>query len=417
MHHPDHVDRVIAEVKANWAAGEAWEGTYLIRSAEGEYRWFLTRAEPIRDEGGELVRWFGTNTDVTAQREAETALRESEEHLRLIYDSLDEYAIFTLDRKGLVTSWNAGAERLLGYSEAEALGMDGCDIFTPEDRNTGEADREIETALAEGRATNERWHVRKDGSRFWGSGAVLILRDGDGDGDGDGTGEPVLVKIMRDDTRRVLEDERQKLLLSELQHRVRNTLGIVRSIARQSRRGHDTVPDYVANLVGRLDALSRTQVMLTREAGARVDLKDMVCEELLVQACDQAQIVVQGPEVSVPAKAAEVLTLAVHELATNAAKYGALANGDGRLSVTWTLDRRADEEWLDMQWVEKNGRAMPPPTRTGFGTELIERRVPYELHGEASMDFTAEGLHVRIAFPLIEAASVLESGPARSLGQ
>ena len=148
-------------------------------------------------------------------------LKGDAEQRRLIVDNATDTAIFTIDRPGTVTSWNSGAERLLGYSEEEIIGRDGRLIFTPEDRSDGVAEREIATALAEGRAENERWHVRKDGSRFWGSGLIMPLKHG----------APGLLKIMRDGTERRRSEELKKLLIGELDHRVKNILAMVRSLA------------------------------------------------------------------------------------------------------------------------------------------------------------------------------------------
>src|SRR5690606_27690834 len=116
-------------------------------------------------------------------------LRKSEERLRLILDSATEDAIISLDQDGLIANWNSGAERLLGYRAAEALGRSGAMFFTPEERAAGVPEAEMRQAREAGRAVNERWHVRKDGSRFWGSGVMLPLEDGGG-----------YLKIFRDRT-------------------------------------------------------------------------------------------------------------------------------------------------------------------------------------------------------------------------
>ncbi len=145
---------------------------------------------PVRDEGGAVAGFFCACQEITGQVLAERRLRESEARHRLLVDSATDFAIITFDAEGIITRWNTGAERMLGYSEAEALGR-SCDIFfTPEDRAEGAPAKERDRARAEGRAENERWHVRKDGSRFWGSGLAQPLEEGDG-----------FLKIFRDRTR------------------------------------------------------------------------------------------------------------------------------------------------------------------------------------------------------------------------
>ncbi|MEH2184551.1 PAS domain-containing protein [Nostoc sp.] len=152
--------------------------------------------------------------DLIEQRQFEQALRQSESRFRLMVESAKEYAIFTLDLNGVVTSWNAGAERLLGYSEVEIVGRNGRIVFTPEDNEQGQAAREMQLALTQGRAENERWHLRQDGSCFWGSGLMMPLQDEAGTTQG-------FVKIMQDKTaERQNAAEREQLLQQEQAARV-----------------------------------------------------------------------------------------------------------------------------------------------------------------------------------------------------
>jgi len=147
--------------------------------------------------------------DLIEQRQSEQALRQSESRFRFIVESAKDYAIFTLNLNGIVTSWNAGAQRLLGYAEAEIVGCHNRTIFTPEDAEQGKPDREMHLALTQGLAENERWHVRQDGSRFWGSGLVMPLQDEAGTTQG-------LVKILQDKTtERQNAAEREQLLQQE----------------------------------------------------------------------------------------------------------------------------------------------------------------------------------------------------------
>jgi PAS domain S-box-containing protein len=166
-------------------------------------RWFDVNAFPIGEPQSHQFAILFTN--ISERKQAEDALRQSKARFRLMVESAKEYAIFTLDLNGTITSWNSGAQRLLGYQETEIIGCNSRVIFTPEDAERGEAEREMQTALTQGRAENERWHMRKDGSRFWGSGIVMPLQNEVGNTQG-------LVKIMQDKTQSRQAAEREQFL-------------------------------------------------------------------------------------------------------------------------------------------------------------------------------------------------------------
>ena len=205
VHHPEHVDRVTERLRHFVEIGEPWEDTFPIRGKDGAYRWFLSRALPIRDATGQILRWFGTNTDITDRQQAEEALRDSESRFRLMVESAKEYAIFTMDMEGRVISWNSGAESVLGYSESEIVGQNYQILFTPEDIASGQDQQEMQSVLQEGRANDQRWHQRKDGSRFWANGLVMPLLNEAGQVQG-------FMKILRDMTEEKRASERLQLL-------------------------------------------------------------------------------------------------------------------------------------------------------------------------------------------------------------
>src|SRR6185437_15954261 len=152
-------------------------------------------ASPIRNAAGEMVAAVAAFWDVTERKRAEATLRDSEARFRMLVESAQDFAIFMLDERGLVVSWNQGAERVTGYSEADILGEPGAIVFTPEDRANGVPEEELRRAAESGRAVDERWHMRKDGTRFWASGVLTVARDGNGVPRG-------YVKVMRDQTER-----------------------------------------------------------------------------------------------------------------------------------------------------------------------------------------------------------------------
>ena len=178
--HPEDQAASREQFDAAMRSGEPLRLELRLRNADGEYRWFLIHTVAFRDESGTILRWYGAAIDIHERRLATEALRASEERLRLTLESVVDYAIFTTNADGVIDSWNTGAQRMFGYAEREALGLDVAVIFTPEDRAAGAHLSEMRTARETGRAMDERWHIRKDGSRFYVSGVLTSLRDDNG---------------------------------------------------------------------------------------------------------------------------------------------------------------------------------------------------------------------------------------------
>lgn len=176
-----------------------------LQCKDGSYRWFEWTVYPALAEGG----MYGIGRDVTSRKQVEEELRNAEARLRMMVESVKDYAIFSLNTEGCITSWNTGAERVFGYTEAEIVGQKSGIIFTPEDRASGAPAQEIKMAAVTGRAEDERWHLRKDGSRFFASGILAPIRDEAGTLRG-------FTKVARDMTEQQgVEEERAKLLESE----------------------------------------------------------------------------------------------------------------------------------------------------------------------------------------------------------
>jgi PAS domain S-box-containing protein len=439
------------------------------------------------------------------------------ELLHLILSSATDFALFTMDRHRRVTSWNDGAERLLGYRTAEIIGRNADVIFTPEDRAAGAPEREIAKAAADGRAEDERWHLRKDGSRFWGSGQMASLRGVDagfikimrdrtaeheaqarllesesrfrslatsipqlvfrtradgrrtwgspqweifaGLSDADSRGLGWLGAVHPDDRQatlaafddaratgqlyvehrirhaldgeyrwhqtraapalgsidgewvgtsadihdiRSLQDQ-QKVLVSELQHRTRNLLAIVQATARSTMRGLHSLDEFIESFEDRLQALSRAQEFVARADHEPLEMSELVRAELAVHGdIDPDKIEVRGSPLELPHEAVQILSLAIHELATNAVKHGALGQEAGRLRISWELTGAdSPSAKLAFRWREA-GVAMTEavPRRQGFGTELIERALVYQLGASTALRFQPDGIDCSIVVPL-----------------
>jgi two-component system CheB/CheR fusion protein len=182
-----------------------------IADADGHSRVLSVSAAPVRDSDGKTIAVVGTFVDITARKQAEREVIDARERFRVLVESAKDFAIFQLDFKGIVTSWNSGAENILGWSEPEILGKPGEWVFTPEDRNARVPQEEMRQALETGRATDERWHMRKDGSRFWASGVLTVAVSREGAVTG-------FVKIMRDITQRKLTEDQLKAATLTAEH-------------------------------------------------------------------------------------------------------------------------------------------------------------------------------------------------------
>jgi PAS domain S-box-containing protein len=314
---------------------------------------------------------------------------------RAILDSSTEFGIILSDQRGRVVFWNEGARRMTGWTAAEMIGNSADRMFTPEDIAVAVPEREMDSALAGGRSPDERWHVRKDGSRFWGSGMMHPLRQG-----GELRG---FVKIVRDLTERRTAEERQTLLTRELQHRINNVLSLVQAIAAQTLRADVPVESARRAFSSRLQALSQAHQVLTDVNWAEVPVSDIVRRALRPHMPAQpGRVVLHGDEnVLFPPQTALSVLLILHELATNAVKYGALGTSTGQVAIEWRIEPDLADRSLAMTWSETGGPPVAEPSRTGFGSRLIEI-VLQNQGGSAQLMFRKEGVSCHIRTPLGE---------------
>ena len=198
--HPDDREMVGKRLAEAAARNVDFHAEFRALHPDGTVRWIVGYGRPMASDGGRVTRMIGGTLDVTDRKEAEAALREGRERFRMIVEGAHDFALILFDADGKVLAWNAGAEQITGWAEPEVLGRDAAILFTPEDRAAGAPADELSGALRDGRAADERWHVRKDGTRFWGSGVMHCLRRPDG-------GVRGFVKAFRDETDRKRDDE------------------------------------------------------------------------------------------------------------------------------------------------------------------------------------------------------------------
>jgi two-component system, chemotaxis family, CheB/CheR fusion protein len=199
----------------------------------------------------------------------------------------------------------------------------------------------------------------------------------------------------------VAAEEQLRTLVSELNHRVRNMLQVVIGLANQTMSRSTDVQQFEKAFMGRMQSLARAYELLSRGGWQEVSVADLLNIQLAPFAAEGNRCTVEGEKVMLTANAALALGLVLYELATNATKYGALSVPDGRVDISWRLERRDDKDpVLIFSWRERGGPTVSEPARHGFGTELLQRQLRYELNGNATMDFHQDGLRVLLEIPV-----------------
>ena len=387
VHHPAHVDRVVEKITECFRTGEVWEDTFPLRAQDGSYRWFLSRAMPIRDENGQITRWLGTNTDITdqlADSQANTWLAT------IVNNSAD--AIFSLALDGTILSWNPGAERLLGYSAEEVVGKSERIIF-PETADDEFRDKYEHLRLGQS-VLKDTVRRRKDGTLVDVAINAAPMEGPDGRIFG-------VSAVMRDITERKLSEDRLRLVMRELSHRTKNLLAVIVSMVRQTARNSSDIDSFQQRLSQRLQALSASHDLLVAEDWAGASLEALV-QSVLRPFVEEPGVAVKvdGPNVFLNATAVQNIALALHELATNAAKYGALSRPTGQVSVSWSyVADDGGEPRLRLVWQERGGPLVDAPTAKGFGHVVIERVAAQALNGEVTYTFAPEGVEWSILIP------------------
>ena len=209
-----------------------------------------------------------------------------------------------------------------------------------------------------------------------------------------------------DVTRIVQAEEHQSLLVDELNHRVKNMLTVVISLATQTLRRSGTLEEFSGVFLGRVHALTAAYALLSRESWSSVLLEEIIAEELRpFMAGDRTNVRIKGPPVPLEPRGALALGMAIHELATNAVKYGALSVPDGNVAVTWDMERTDTGQHLILEWVEQDGPAVTPPTSRGFGSTLIERALNHDMSAQAKIEFLPNGVRAHVRAPIRDRTS------------
>ncbi|KQN92815.1 hypothetical protein ASE95_09230 [Sphingomonas sp. Leaf231] len=333
-------------------------------------------------------------------KRAELALRESED-IRRVSMELVPAILWRADHAGRNVMSNGQWSELTGQSERAAADWGWLDRVHPADRDKVEAAFRHSYATAEPMEQQMRIRCRGGVHRWFLMRLVAVSDQQSADTHWFGAATDVHVV-------RQLE-ERQRRLVAELQHRVRNILTVVRSVFSRTVEAGGAMEDVSDHFRGRLDALARTQAIVTQTASGHVDLENLIRDELLsIGVADGAALALSGPDVPLPPRAAEAIGLAVHELAMNAVKFGALKVPGAVLEIDWSCDVDGDgTQHVRLAWIEKGVPAVPiSPSRQGFGTELICEALPYQYGADTHLAFVGGGVRCTITMPLLEEGSL-----------
>jgi len=339
----------------------------------------------LTDDTGKIVGAINLLVDVTDRREADIQLAR----LAAIVSTSND-AIVSKTLEGRITSWNDGATRIFGHTASEMIGQPITRIIPPELH--GE-ERDILARLSRGEMIDhyETVRVAKDGRKIDISLTVSPLRDPLGTIIG-------ASKVARDITERRRLEIQQRLLVDELNHRVRNTMATVQAIATQSLARAPQPQDFVQGFTGRLHALAKAHSLLTESHFQNADIDRLIREQVLLSGSDDRRISALGPRILLDAQLALHLGMVLHELATNARKHGALSVPGGRLEISWEIHTERGRS-LVLSWKEWGGPSVTVPESYGFGMSLIERTLKSH-GGETRIQFAAHGITCLITVPL-----------------
>lgn len=386
----------------------------IIERTDGTRMIVSINIDPLRNEKGELVGAVICFLDISERKRVDAALAlsrlhalEQEQRLAATYEHA-AIGISEIAPDGRFLRVNEAICAISGYSREHLLRQK---LFAHTHPDDADPDREAFQKQVNGELdfySVEKRFIRNDGRVIWISVRSSPVRGGD-------RLMLYVVRVVQDITERKAAERRQKLLIDELNHRVKNTLATVQSLASQTVRGAATPAVFRERFEGRLIALSKAHDQLTTHHWESADLREILSASLAPYAgAGSERIVLRGEDLLLRPRAVLTLAMAFHELTTNAAKYGALSVPAGRVEIRWqpVQGNGFDRPRLQIEWIEQGGPPVIEPTGRSFGSKLIEGSVAAELGGSARLTFAPEGLRCDIVVPLDTATAEMEREPA-----
>lgn len=376
-------ERAFEELKAQGKT-TPYEKQYIRK--DGSRWWALFAAKMLPDGIG-----FEFVLDITDRKRAEEQLRDTTRRLNAVLDNAS-VAVFVMNEKQHCIYMNAAAEALTGYTLAETQGRPLHDVVhhtRPDGRHFPIEECAIDRAFPENnKEQGEEVFVHKDGSFYPIAFTASPIRD-------EGAKTIGTIIEVRDISNEKAAQDLQAILIGELHHRVKNILATVQSIMNFTLRTSDTMDDFKNGMTGRIASLARSHAMLTDNKWTGADLEGIIRAELAPYD-DGQRLILEGPKLRLPVAVAGPMTMAIHELTTNAVKYGALSVPEGRLKVQWVSQPAEGGNTFSLDWREQDGPVVRVPTRRGFGSALLDRLLAGQLGGTVDVNYPPEGAHVQI---------------------
>src|ERR1700730_376398 len=395
---PDDLPRLIPAVDASCRQGADFAMEYRVILPDGKIRWLYDRAKIVRNPAGVPTDMVGACTDITERKQAEQALAAREREFRTLADNMSQFAWMT-DATGWIYWYNQRWFDYTGTTLQEMEGWGWQKVHHPD--HVDRVVQKIRHSFDTGEPWEDTFPLRsKEGEYRWFLSRALPIRDEHG-------------RIQHwfgtntDITQRLKAERQRTILVNELNHRVKNTLATVQAIAAQTLRSANVDPSVQETFESRLVALSNAHSILTEESWETAEIHAVMARTLEPHAGPE-RLTLHGPSIKLSPKAALAIAMGMHELATNAVKYGALSNGTGQVAVTWRVDGPKPGT-LHLQWKERGGPIVTPPSRKGFGSRLIERNLVHDLNGKAKIDYQLEGFVCTITGILGTASGEMEA--------
>jgi PAS domain S-box-containing protein len=355
---------------------------------DGTSRWLHKHITLLCDAAGKPFSTLALVTDMTERKRTEMALRESEERFRGIYENAGT-GIAIMDLDGRFWTCNPAFSAMLGYTEGELRELTFPEIIHPEDRdsNTAQCGRLLAGEMRSTEIVNR--YLTKKGQPIWVYKYVSLLQNP--------AGAPAsMIALVTDITERKQQEDRIHFLMREVNHRSKNLLSVILAVARETVAA--TPEDFIERFSNRVESLVTNQDLLVKNAWKGADLHDLVRSQLAhFEDLIGTRIDLNGPSLFVTAQAAQAIGMALHELATNAGKYGALTNDGGRVAIHWSAEwSEGGTQTFQMSWRESSGPPVVPPSTRGFGSSVLCKMAELSLGGKAELDFAATGLCWRL---------------------